>query len=914
MKTKEKNGHLLTLIETNDELSDLIKKVSTIPKGSLMGLDTETTGLDFVKDKIVGYCISFGTKNRQNGFYLPVRHTMFNNLPNDRVVKFIQVCLRYFTSVLFNRNFDFFMLENEGIIIDEKVKSNDVQIICWEATQERYPALKQYYAKYCKKEVTDYADNFAKTIKGKKTHIDPEEFNFANTNPEISYEYAAMDPCITVELYHKMRTLFSFVDVVYPLDNTVAEVLRKISKTELRIDYDLVRKELLKTDQKINNIANEIYRVAGFKFKISSNVQKAEALSRFMTLTEKTDKGSFKMDSDTLEKIDHPLARLFVKFNELVKYRGTYLENILVKEGKPFRVTYSTVTVPTGRLSSGGQKKNSYFANINIHAIPKEVVKMYVHEDKDLGYTLTEVKEGALGECETKAGLRSAFLPPEGYAISSPDFSGEEIRIAANLSGETAWLDTLYKGGDIHSSTAEKIFGKVTKANRNIAKTSNFLMLYGGSYYTLASRLEMAVSETKVIYDKFFQALPKFKLWVEHQKKKSRKNMFCKTYYGRMRDLRPFYNTSDPKRYALGDRSSINSPIQGCIPSQILFEFDDLVCRASCVQKYVNFLEYSKEAVLTNRGENYCYFFIANTGDFLICDNNHKLFTSSGDGKLKECKSLESIGKKVFLSPLQKKPGIDFNVLINYFRHNCISKLFCYVKNRDYIMKSKHLGTLFFIAWLKREGIKIDNDLDACSLRSLASICGYNLIRLRSGKYRLKFTRKRKAKIVKLYEKGILPVASVTIRNGRPIYPTMGFLNKNTGGDVMRIKLVQFYNLMRTNKEFGENVIMSQNVHDEISFAIKYSYLRKAFEIIPKTMSVVNKGWKVPLLCEMGIGHSWGTMIDPTYIDEKGRIVDSDKIDWYEGCSPKERGIDVNDPKYLRVNNMCVPELDYLQS
>lgn len=229
-------------------------------------------------------------------------------------------------------------------------------------------------------------------------------------------------------------------------------------------------------------------------------------------------------------------------------------------------------------------------------------------------------------------------------------------------------------------------------------------------------------------------------------------------------------------------------------------------------------------------------------------------------------------------------------------------------------MKSKHLGTLFFIAWLKREGIKIDNDLDACSLRSLASICGYNLIRLRSGKYRLKFTRKRKAKIVKLYEKGILPVASVTIRNGRPIYPTMGFLNKNTGGDVMRIKLVQFYNLMRTNKEFGENVIMLQNVHDEISFAIKYSYLRKAFEIIPKTMSVVNKGWKVPLLCEMGIGHSWGTMIDPTYIDEKGRIVDSDKIDWYEGCSPKERGIDVNDPKYLRVNNMCVPELDYLQS
>ena len=163
-----------------------------MPAGTSVGLDTETTGLDYIKDKIVGYCLAVKSGNLYKGWYLPIRHNAYpDNLNIERATKFIQWVLRKFQTVLFNRAFDFFMMEADGIVIDSRCRSHDVQIMVWEATSERMPSLKGSYKKFCNKEVPTLIQTL---LKSKSIDELETDYNFGNTDPRTSYTYGAYDP------------------------------------------------------------------------------------------------------------------------------------------------------------------------------------------------------------------------------------------------------------------------------------------------------------------------------------------------------------------------------------------------------------------------------------------------------------------------------------------------------------------------------------------------------------------------------------------------------------------------------------------------------------------------------------------------------------------------------------------------
>lgn len=70
-----------------------------------------------------------------------------------------------------------------------------------------------------------------------------------------------------------------------------------------------------------------------------------------------------------------------------------------------------------------------------------------------------------------------------GGEIVSADYSGVEVRIAASVANDRPWVTALLAGADIHRQTAAFAFGvpedKVTKPQRQAAKTINFAILYG---------------------------------------------------------------------------------------------------------------------------------------------------------------------------------------------------------------------------------------------------------------------------------------------------------------------------------------------------------------------------------------------------------------------------------------------------
>ncbi len=415
MRTTEVNGFTLCLIESMDEFYAEAK--DRLVKGVFVGLDTETSGLDFNKDKVAGVCVSFGrslTTQEYRGYYLPLNHISYpNNLPKDEVCKFVSMLLYEYGTVFWNRPFDLFQFENLGIKIPFIGGMNDAQCMEFLVNGDHYPALKPTCRKYFPNwTMMEYSDN--------------ESMNFCETDPRKSFRYAAFDPVATVKVAVEIWNRFSYIRKIYPLDNMSSEAVRRFSKSPIYFNKEYVHQLLVEKTEQLKEITNKIYEIAGYQFNIKSNREKADALSRFVTLTEKTKAGSYMVNEEILSKIEHPLAKLFLEHVEVAKFISTYLKK-MDEFPNPFRCNYSCVNVPTGRLSSGGSKGNSYFAPFNIQNVPKIEEKKYVHLDPKYGQIVTDEEEGSIGKIKCKAGLRGAFVPPEGYLWCAFDYSAEEM-------------------------------------------------------------------------------------------------------------------------------------------------------------------------------------------------------------------------------------------------------------------------------------------------------------------------------------------------------------------------------------------------------------------------------------------------------------------------------------------------------
>jgi len=82
------------------------------------------------------------------------------------------------------------------------------------------------------------------------------------------------------------------------------------------------------------------------------------------------------------------------------------------------------------------------------------------------------------------------YDPDQGEVIVYSDFSQLELRAICAITGEPRMEKLFREGIDVHGYTAEMLFGKdYTPTQRQIAKTCNFNLLYGGGWKTLGNIL-----------------------------------------------------------------------------------------------------------------------------------------------------------------------------------------------------------------------------------------------------------------------------------------------------------------------------------------------------------------------------------------------------------------------------------------
>ena len=155
---------------------------------------------------------------------------------------------------------------------------------------------------------------------------------------------------------------------------------------------------------------------------------------------------------------------------------------------------------------------------------------------------------------------RACFGGIDDRVVVVADYSQQELRILAAVSGDQALGDVFRRGGDLHRTTAAMAFGAasedaVTPAQRAAAKALNFGLMYGMGAAGFARSTGMALTEAQAAMDAYFATFPQVAAWLAAAETAGRRNGRVRTVLGRIRAV-------DPSGGSVVTLSR-NAPIQG---------------------------------------------------------------------------------------------------------------------------------------------------------------------------------------------------------------------------------------------------------------------------------------------------------------------------------------------------------------
>ena len=162
--------------------------------------------------------------------------------------------------------------------------------------------------------------------------------------------------------------------------------------------------------------------------------------------------------------------------------------------------------------------------------------------------------------------IRRAFVAPEGKLLFGADYSQQELRILAHVSGDPGLRADFDAHSDIHLAAAARVLGLAPEAvgpkERSVAKMINYGIAYGLSDFGLAERLKIPREEAQRFISDYFAAYEGIRRYTVEMKILARDQGFVSTLLGRRRYL-PELSARNGALRAAGERMAINMPIQG---------------------------------------------------------------------------------------------------------------------------------------------------------------------------------------------------------------------------------------------------------------------------------------------------------------------------------------------------------------
>lgn len=365
--------------------------------------------------------------------------------------------------------------------------------------------------------------------KGAKKHIPEDDILASHIVSKAKAIYELKD-VVTKELKDKNQ-----YELYENIELPVTRILGEMEFAGTEIDLDVLKEMDTAFDETIEKLANDIYRISGTTFNISSPKQLGQVLFENLGLKGgKKTKTGYSTSQDVLEKIidAHPVVPLVLEYRMLTKLSSTYLKGLQeqVFPDHKIHTIYKQTLTHTGRLSS---------VDPNLQNIP------------------VRSEEGKL--------IRKAFVSHNGYLVSF-DYSQIELRILAHMAHVTNLIDAFNQGKDIHRHTAALVFGvkdeEVTPQMRSQAKAVNFGIIYGMSEFRLSKDIGMSISEARDFINKYFETYPEVKTYMDEVVETCKKQGYVSTLLNRKRYI-PTINDKNFMVRQQAQRYAMNTPIQG---------------------------------------------------------------------------------------------------------------------------------------------------------------------------------------------------------------------------------------------------------------------------------------------------------------------------------------------------------------
>ena len=514
------------LIDTEEKIAELVQILLT---KDFFSLDTETTSMNPIDAELVGMSFSFA---ENQAFYVPVPAAQEEA---QKIVNQFKSLLENENTLKIGQNIKYDMLVFRRYGVEVKGPLFDTMIAHYVLQPELHHGMDYLAEIYLKYETIKIEELIGP--KGKNQR------NMRNLSPAEVYKYACEDADVTLKLKNRLEEELRKNDceeLFYQVEMPLVPVLTYMEWNGVRIDTEALKQTSAHYTERMNQIEQEIYALAGESFNIASPKQVGDILFDKLKITDKAkktkSKGQYITSEEVLESLrhKHEIVGKILDYRGLRKLLSTYIDalpELINPRTHKIHTSFNQAVAATGRLSS---------SNPNLQNIPIR------NEDG---------KE-----------IRKAFIPDDGCEFFSADYSQIELRIMAHLSGDHNMIEAFRSGYDIHAATAAKVFKKniqdVTRAERNKAKTANFGIIYGISVFGLAERMDVDRKEARELIEGYFETYPDVKKYMDESIELARKQGYIETIFKRKRFL-PDINSRNAVVRGYAERNAINAPIQG---------------------------------------------------------------------------------------------------------------------------------------------------------------------------------------------------------------------------------------------------------------------------------------------------------------------------------------------------------------
>ena len=508
----------------NDEA--LARHIASIPLDAIIAFDTETTGLDYHNDSLVGFSFSTDVKT---GYYVPIAHSYLGVGDQVSAIAAKKAIIEIFKRKVIGHNIKFdlhFVTRYLGV---ERLPIHaDTMVLAWLGDSGRSLSMDSLSQSLFGHEMIHFKDTVKKGD------------SFASVAIEDACKYAGEDAYITMRLYEtliKQLELKGGSDALNEAQNVefpFTLTLLGMEREGIAVDVNALELFKIEVANELLMLTENIHTVCGTVFNLNSPKQLGTILFETLALPHgKKTKTGYSTDESVLDglKNEHAVIPMLLQYREYHKLFSTYIEPLmaLAKNDKNSRIYTSFVQTgtATGRLSS---------KNPNLQNIPVKT---------------------ALG-----MRIREAFVAPVGKKLIGIDYSQIELRLLAHFSGDSVLVDAFNQGLDIHMQTAISLFGEAdARAKRNIAKTVNFGLLYGMGAKKLSDTLGITSKEAKEIIERYFETFPSVKSYFSSVVEQAKSVGYVETLLHRRRYF-DFPNAT-PMLKAAYEREAVNTVFQG---------------------------------------------------------------------------------------------------------------------------------------------------------------------------------------------------------------------------------------------------------------------------------------------------------------------------------------------------------------